>query len=881
MKTRTAYLIDGTAFCYRAYYAIKELTTQDGRATNAVYGFITMLNAIREKENPDYLAVAFDLAGDTFRHEKYEDYKIQRDPMPDPLIDQIPMVKDVLAAYRIPIFECEGFEGEDVLATITQKIRKDKLLKIFLVTADKDVLQLIDDQVHVYNPYQKNGPPDIDAKAVKEKYGLEPRQIIDLLALMGDSVDNIPGVPGVGPKRAQQLLERFGSLEEIYKQVDQIESASQKQKLVDHKEDAFLSQELATIQPTAPIKVTLKDIAVVSPDVEALRHLFREFEFRRLLRELPQDDQPEAAPVKVAALNDLKALESFLKTLGKQPTALGVFPLASTDQMVCVFGQEALGACVVGDSFWLTPCGKHLKTWLENDAVKKIGHDLKTVYRRLNTQGIVLSGIEGDTSIAAYLLDSSRSSPKLEDLCEKYCERSLKQPELLELSAADPQQQQTLYESLAPSVAVVLDLHQRLLEGLEQESLRALYLEMEVPLIGLLAEMEATGIALDVPCLDAIKVQVKQQLLGLDQEIEKLAGQSFNPKSPKQLAKVLFEDLGLPVIKRTKTGASTDSEVLNRLSEQHPLPSKVIEYRELSKLLSTYIEALPKLVNPKTLRLHTHLNQTGTATGRLSSNEPNLQNIPIKTVLGRSIRKAFVPGIKKGVLVSADYSQVELRILAHFSGDPSLIQAFKQGADIHRYTASLIYGIPEDEVQPEQRSAMKAVNFGVLYGMTSHGLSNQLDITYQEAQSFIDAYFERYAKVRAYLDSQIKQAKTKGYVETLWGRKRYIPEVKSPQMMQRQFGERMAINAPIQGTAADLIKRAMLLLQARLKSEGFEAQMLLQVHDDLLFAMPEKEASTLIPIISEVMEGVADLKVPLEVSLKMGPNWLEMAPIAQ
>lgn len=877
MSKRSVFLIDGTAFCYRAFYAIQELNAPDGRPTNAVFGFFSMLNAIRQKLEPEYLAVAFDLAEPTFRHEEFEDYKAQREPMPDPLIEQIPLVKEILRAYRIPIFECQGYEGEDVLATVMNQIRQEPDLDIFIATGDKDVLQLVDERVRVYNPYRKDADPVIDAAAVEARYGIRPDQMIDFLALTGDAVDNIPGVPGIGPKTAQKLLNQFETIEGIYEHIAEISSRSQREKLKTHKQDALLSRKLAKINAEAPLKVKLKDIEFAEPDIEALRRLFKELDFRRWLRELPGASAGSKKAGSVQFISDSKAFGQAIKQIdAKRPASLALFPFSNADGALLVLGNDPYFAGIIDSDFFQSADGKALKNWLEDPRIEKIGHDTKMVYRRLHAMQVSLQGIAGDTSIAAYVLDSSRASPVLEDLIEHYLDQSVSAMELPE-PPFDDEKTELLSAAVSPRISILADLFEKLSSSIKAEGLESVYHEIEHPLIAVLAKMECRGIALDIQCLETLQQQVKEQLEEISAKIEQLADQPFNPKSPKQLAKVLFEDLGLPVIKRTKTGPSTNSEVLRRLAQQHPLPGLVIEFRELAKLLSTYIEALPKLVNQSTGRLHTHLDQTGTTTGRLSSRDPNLQNIPVKTELGRSIRKAFVPGIADGLLISADYSQIELRILAHVSSDPALIEAFRRDADIHRYTASLIYGIDESEVSPEQRSAMKAVNFGVLYGMGAHGLSAQLDISFGEAQEFIDAYFDRYAKVRAYLDAQIESARTLGYVETLYGRRRHIPEVRGRQVHLRQFGERMAINAPIQGTAADLIKMAMIRLDRAL--EAFSSRILLQVHDDLLIEGPASERAAVVALIRKEMENVAKLAVPLRVSVKVGKNWLEMEPV--
>jgi len=876
-------LIDGTAFCYRAFYAIAKLSTSTGRPTNAVYGFITMLKALQEKERPEYLAVAFDVGKPTFRHRQFEAYKAQRKPMPDTLIGQLPLIKQVLAAYRIPVFEQEGFEAEDVMATIARQIR-DGQLDVFLVTGDKDLLQLVSTDVRVYNPYKE--PTVMDAAAVRERYGLGPEQMVDLQALMGDAVDNIPSVPGIKERTAVQLLQRFGSVEGLYAHLDELDNAGQRKALEQHRAQVDQARELARIDTHVPVEVQLDELKVQEPDWTALRGLFREWEFKRLLREaethttLP--DGPAPATHILERSDDVVALCERLRRQRSAPAA--VLCAALSDE-----GPSSLlvAVALTEDEAWVVPLnrdqlrsdgGRRFAEWLADPSAPKVSHHAKAAMRLLHAAGLAFRGLAGDTMLAAYLLNPARTNQALGDLSDEYLQEPL--PPLPE-----PDEGGSLLEDrahLAPfgrAACAILKLHARLVPDLQHAGLSALYTDMELPLVEVLARMEADGIAVDVAYLGRLKASMDATLGQLVQEIERLAGGSFNLNSPRQLAQVLFERLQLPVIKRTKTGPSTDSEVLQQLAERHPLPQQLIRYRELAKLVSTYVDALPKQTDPRTGRLHTTFNQAATATGRLSSSDPNLQNIPIKTELGRSIRKAFVAGSPDGLLVAADYSQIELRILAHLSGDEQLAAAFRDDRDIHRFTASLIYGLPETAVQPEQRNAMKAVNYGILYGMSSHGLSKELGVPFEEAQAFIDAYFQRYPKIRRYLDSQIAQAKRDGFVQTLLGRRRYIPEVHSPDPMIRQFGERMAVNAPIQGTAADLIKRAMVQLARRLQEERLASRMVLQVHDELVFDAPRRELDRLIPLVRTIMEGALALEVPLLVTVKTGSNWLELAEV--
>ncbi|MBI4342108.1 MAG: DNA polymerase I [Candidatus Omnitrophica bacterium] len=877
MAAQRAFLIDGTAFCYRAFYAIRGLSTSDGRPTNAVYGFARMLQSLQEKQCPQYLAVAFDVGKPTFRHKRFEAYKIQRKPMPDTLISQIPVVKSLLQAYRVPLFEREGYEAEDVLATIALQIAGGGV-EVFLVTGDKDALQLVNSHIKVYNPHKED--QILDAEAVRSRYGVGPERMVDFMALMGDDIDNIPGVPGIGEKTATQLLKQFGSLEALYQHLEDLDSPARRASLSAAREQVELSRELARIDREVPMTVTLEALRVQEPDWRALRTLFRELEFKRLLHALdaagPAGAAAGRAPVRVTPCVTAQELDRCLEAVAGQPSVgIGCWPV--DDALL-------LGVAVSPDAAWIgpldavrlaAPSGKRLAAWLADPSAKKIGHDLKTAMRLLNRLALPLRGVAGDTMLAAYLVNPARTAQTLSDVSDESLGAPL--PPLPSDGRIDAALARL--EPFGQHLCAVLPLHERLASRLQEAGLDGLYRELELPLLDVLARMEAAGIAVDLPYLAGLRATMDTRLNQLAEEIYRLAGSTFNLNSPKQLGQVLFDQLGLPVIKRGKTGPSTDSDVLQHLAPRHPLPQQLLQYRELSKLVSTYVEALPKLADPSTGRLHTSFNQTATATGRLSSSEPNLQNIPIKTELGRSIRKAFIPGIPDGVLVAADYSQVELRILAHCSGDARLSEAFREGRDIHRFTASLIYGCPESEVQPEQRNAMKAVNFGIIYGMSSHGLSKELGMSFEEAQAFIDAYFERYPGVRQYLDAQIEHARREGYVQTLLGRRRYIPEVHSPDGVIRQLGERMAINAPIQGTAADLIKRAMVQLASAMDQRRLKSRMVLQVHDELVVEAPRSELKALVPLVRRVMEGAIALNVPLVVTIKAGPNWLDMQSV--
>ncbi|MBI4343386.1 MAG: DNA polymerase I, partial [Candidatus Omnitrophica bacterium] len=698
-------------------------------------------------------------------------------------------------------------------------------------------------------------------------------------------VDNIPGVTGIGEKTARKLLEQFGSLDALYQRLGEVGSDALRRRLEAGRAQAELSRELARINAQAPLHTDLNALQLREPDWPALRSLFRELEFKRLLQAVQEEHPAAQSPEQMEAVRIVGSQEFVKAVQGARAAACaigcweigsaasGLFADVEPGILLVAFDTEKRAwATIIGRD--AREIGRTLVSWLEDPGAPKLAHNAKAAARLLGRAGILLGGVVGDTMVAGYLVNPVRSTQTLGDLMDEYLQESCPQPPPLACVAST--------DALAPFgrwVRCVARLHERLLAELDSRQAGALYRELEVPLIEVLARMESRGVALDTAHLQRLQGSMGVRLQQLGGQLHQMAGGEFNLNSPKQLAGVLFERLQLPVLKRTKTGPSTDSEVLRQLAEQHPLPRLLLEYRELSKLVSTYVEALPKLLDPATGRLHTTFNQTATATGRLSSSEPNLQNIPIKTELGRSIRKAFVAGLPDGLLVAGDYSQIELRILAHVSGDPHLLDAFRQGRDIHRFTASLIYGLPEAEVQPEQRNAMKAVNFGILYGMSARGLSRELGVSFEEAQAFIDAYFQRYARVRAYLDEQIAQAKRDGYVQTLLGRRRYLPELSSPDPVIRQFGERAAINAPIQGTAADLIKRAMIRVDAALREQRLESRMVLQVHDELVFEAPRRELPALAALAKGIMEGALALDVPLVVTMKAGPNWLELSPV--
>ncbi len=881
------FLIDGNSFCYRAFYAIRELSTSKGQPTNAVYGFITMVNKIIKDEKPDSLAIAFDLKGPTFRHKRYEEYKIHRKPMPDELIEQMPVIKEVVRGYNIPIFEMQGYEADDILATVARKAQ-EKGYDVYVVTGDKDMLQLVNSHIKVYNIHKEG--LIYDEEKVKERYGVGPDKIVDLMALMGDSSDNIPGVAGIGEVTARQLIEKYGSFDKVFSSIDSIASESLRKKLSASVEEAKLSRELATVDCDVPIEIDLDDLKLKEPDRDRLYELFTELEFKSLAKNFSGSVRNLQGDYKL--IMDEEGLKELVKELSAHKEFALDFETTGTDALSCELvgvsfcWKEGFARYVpIGDGekdFKADYLLSKIKPFLEDASKSKIGQNIKYEKLLLASNGVKLGGIIFDTMVASYLLNPSKLNHNLEDITLEYLDlRKTPISDLLgkgkkkiTMRLVDPE---LVSNYCCQDSDAAFRLKHVLEPQLKEKGLDELFNEVEMPLVDCLTLMELAGVAIDVKFLKKMSDDMDKQLRKLTSEIHEMAGAEFNINSPKQLSEVLFEKLKLPVVKKTKTGTSTDVEVLEALAAAHALPAAILKYRELSKLKSTYVDALPELVNQATGRVHTSFNQTVTATGRLSSSGPNLQNIPIKTEIGRQIRKAFIAGKKGCVIMAADYSQIELKILAHFSGDKELVEAFMEDKDVHIHTASLVFGVKESEVTPEMRSAAKTVNFGIIYGMSPYGLSKDLKIEPSKAKEFIDAYFERYGKVKSYLEDMIEEAREKGYVTTILNRRRYIPEINSKNNSMRQFAERTAVNTPIQGSAADLIKVAMIDIHKAIKEKKMDSLMIMQVHDELVFEVPEGEVAAMRKIVKAKMEQAAKLKVPIKVQIKVGDNWLEAA----
>ncbi|MEE8359323.1 MAG: DNA polymerase I, partial [Candidatus Omnitrophota bacterium] len=835
MSNERLFLIDGNAYCYRAYYAIKSLSNSKGQPTNAVYGFATMLNKLIKEENPEYIGIAFDMKAPTFRHKMHKEYKIQRKPMPDDLSLQMPIIKDMVRAYGIPVFEKEGYEADDIIATISKKA-SEKTIETNIVTGDKDMLQLVGPQVVVRNTHKEGLIYDSDK--VRERYGVGPEHIVDLMALMGDQSDNYKGVPGIGEVAACQLIKEFGSIDDLYKNIDKVERAGWKNILQKHEEDARMSLELATLDCDVPIDIDFEKLKLGLPHTEKLAELFRELEFRNLLKEvLPQDEW----------LSDYKTIrseEEFKELLSKLKTKKEIaLDFETTDSNPMVAELVGVSFCFKEKEAFYIPL-KHieeetldrekvlqeLKGILEDEKIKKVGQNIKYEKLILLNYGIDLKGIAFDTMVASYLENPSKMNHNLGDIALEYLNHKMTPiTDLIGKGKNAITMDRVNIEAVSRYCCEDSDVTFRakniLKKRLKEHGLDDLFYEVEMPLIDVLAAMELKGVALDTELLTMMSGEMEVALWRKVSNIYDICDCEFNINSPKQLSEILFEKFELPIIKRTKTGISTDEEVLRKLSSSHPVPAAILEYRELMKLKTTYIDSLPRLINTKTGRIHTSFNQTITATGRLSSSQPNLQNIPIKREMGRKIRQAFVPESNDYILLSSDYSQIELRILAHLSKDKKLTEAFKEDRDIHTFTASLINSIDESAVTPDMRSQAKTVNFGIVYGMSAYGLSKALEIEPSKAQDFINAYFDRYRGVKVYLEETIEEAREKGYVSTIMNRRRYIPDIKSDNVRLRQFAERTAINAPIQGSAADIIKAAMIEIYNEFKKKRLKSSM--------------------------------------------------------
>src|SRR5215471_18178903 len=864
------------------------MSTSDGQVTNAVYGFTSML-AIVLASRPEFAMAAFDLGKPTFRSQEYEEYKAGRRAMPDDLRPQIEMVRQVLGGFSIPIYGVEGFEADDVIGTLA-RIAEERGHPVTIVSGDLDCLQLVTDSVEALVP--RRGITDTfvyGPDQVRQRYGFEPVQLIDFKALRGDNSDNIPGVPGVGDKTAAKLVQDFGTVEAMLDRIEELPEGRLKTSLKGHADQIRLGKRMVTIVRDVPVQLELEGARWTRYDYDRVRELFDRLEFRQLLSRFPPPDQVPVQPslafepapqpagltvvedaVEAASLldgGDHVGVFTFVEGSGRSSRVLGL-GVSTGAQTFYVAKQDAMDA---------------VASTLDNRMVS--GHDAKETELALRSLGGGKRSWDFSTFLAAYLLGAGSRDPRLEDLAREFLEVTLVSNEqLLGVGRAARKPSAVGVDEAAEFAArraeAILHLRPRLEAEMRNLGVDYLFHEIELPLAGVLADMESEGVAIDVPYLKQMQEELGAQLAAIESEVEEVAGQKFNLNAPQQLAKVLFEDLRLPVGKRTRTGYSTDADTLEGLREKHPIIGLILEYRQLSKLKSTYVDALPQLVDPLSGRVHTSFGQASTATGRLSSSNPNLMNIPIRTDLGQRIRRAFRAGRQGHLMVSADYSQIELRIAAHLSGDPKLLGAFEAGQDIHTATAAAVFKVPFEAVTPDQRRLAKVANFGSIYGQGEYGLSQQLGITGDVAREFLGQYWSTYSRLREYLDGVRRQAREDGFVVSATGRRRAIPDLRSPNYQLRSAAERMAINFPMQSLAADIIKIAMVRLHRELEAEQIEGRMLLQVHDELLFEVPRSELDQFAEKVPRIMTGAYELETGIEVETKVGPNWADMKKLA-
>ncbi|MFO7712753.1 MAG: DNA polymerase I [Dehalococcoidia bacterium] len=888
-------LFDGNSLVHRAFHALPPLTqSKTGELVNAVYGFASTLLKVMVDLGPTHWAVAFDRPAPTFRHEMFEAYKAHRPPTPEELKCQISRVHQLVDAFHIPIFEMDGFEADDLLGTLSKQAEQQGVQTV-IVTGDNDMLQVVSPRVKALAPKRAFTDTVLyDEQAVEEKYGIKPEQLPDFKALVGDTSDNIPGVPGVGAKTATRLLQEYGSIEGIYARVEQITTAKLQATLRDYHDQAFRARELSAVVREVPITLDLKACRVSNYDRDEVARLFKELEFTGLLSRLPQSDAGSTStPTNgYTTVNTEAALSQTVDALGKRENLAIMVELSGEKPMTADLIGVAVSP-VLGEAFYiplahqglnqppqlaLTRVADELGPILESEAIGKIAHDGKRVMSALAGCGLKLENLCFDAMLAAHLL--GEKSLGLKALA--FNRLGVEIP-TLSGSRGSPARMDVLSKTSVSEVAACacshVDVLWKLRESLEAD-LRShgqwrLFTEVEMRLIPVLARMERQGILLDTDLLHQMSLELKQELLSLERDIYASVGHQFNINSPQQLGSVLFGELKLPQSRRTKTGYSTDASVIESLKGTHPVIEFILKYRQLGKLRSTYVDALLGLVDRETGRVHTSFNQTGTATGRLSSSDPNLQNIPIRGEIGNKIRKAIIAP-SGAYLLSADYSQIDLRALAHLSHDPGLIDAFGRDEDIHTLTASQVFGIPQEDVTPEMRRNAKTVNFGIVYGMSDYGLEQATSFSREEASQFIARYFERYPKIRKYLEAVKEQARRLGYVETVLGRRRLVPEINSVNRMVREAAERMAINAPVQGSSADIIKVAMIDLHRRMETRKLDSRMVLQIHDELLFEVPDAELDEMKSLVAELMPAAVELCVPLKVDIKTGRNWAEM-----
>ena len=889
MAKKKLYLIDGNSLLYRSYYGIQRLSTSKGFPTNAVFGFISMLKKLMEREKPHYLGIVFDAKGPTIRHKAFKDYKANRKPMPEDLVVQIPVIKKILRAFNIPLFEQENYEADDVLGSLAQRASSHNVLSV-IVTNDKDIFQLVDKLTIVYNPVKEIS---LDEKKVKEHFGVSPSQVVDVLALWGDSSDNIPGVPGIGEKTSKALINQFGSLEKLLKNLDNIEKTRLQEKIKQNLEQLKLSQQLATIEKGLDVKFNLEDFSVSEPNYKELIPIFQELEFSSLLAEYMK--KPKSTKKHYSVIFEEKALRELIAKIKR---AKFVSLDTETDS---AFPTQAR---LVGLSFSTKPNHasylplRHdypnapsqlpkeqalnlLKKVLADPKIKKIGQNIKYDYIVLKKEGIRVQGIDLDSMILSYLLEPNWGKHNLNRLALTYLQvKAISYNDIVGKGKNEVTIDAVDIDRVAPYACqdadLTLQLSSLLWPKVKEENLDSLYRKFELPLIEVLADMEMWGVKIDTQALKNLSSELEYELGHLKKKIYDISGEEFNLNSPQQLASILFDKLNLPASRRTKItkSYSTSVNILQELAGDYQIAQYTLEYRKLTKLKSGYADSLPLLLNPATGRIHTSYNQTVAATGRLSSSDPNLQNIPVKGDLGRRFREAFIPS-QGHLFLSADYSQVELRVLAHLSKDPALIETFLHDRDIHEETAERVFGNASILFKEEKRRRAKIINFSMIYGASAFSLAKELETSTSEAQDFIDLYYEKYPKVRQFLEKKVKDAQEKGFSETIFGRKRQVPELQHKDKMTQQAGRRIALNTPIQGSAADLMKKAMIDIWREMKRKDLKSKMILQVHDELVFEVPDAEKDEVEILVKERMENVFPLKAPLKVHLSWGVNWAE------
>ena len=899
-------LIDGNSIMNRAFYGImgsKMLMTKDGKYTNAVYGFLAIMFKILDDLNPDFMAVSFDLKAPTARHKMYSEYKANRHGMPNELAEQMPMIKEILRAMNIDIVEKEGYEGDDILGTLAKYGEKEGL-EVVILSGDRDTFQLATDKVTIRIPRTKAGKTeteDYDRKKVKEEYGLEPKALIEVKGLQGDSSDNIPGVPGIGPKTAISLIQKYETIEKLYRAIDEGKDdlkGKQKEAIVSNRDMAFLSKTLGTIDVNVPLDDTLENLKVEEWDKKKVLEIFENLNFKRYIQKFNLEDEDNndvnsknvENQKELFTINEKMGIIDVQNTINRNKKCIYFFGTEKDDSIEKILKQKVKSISIFDEEklevyYIKNPDVQFLKNIFENEEIEKFGFEMNYTYILLKELGITPRNIKFDVSVAAYILNPTDGKYPIDKLAEDYLDLNIEKY-LKEQGIEEQTKQMTLFDSVSENekdtdmyrnsfyTYVIYRLSKVLKEKLEEKDELKLFETIDMPTIEVLGDMQWNGMYVEKDELQEFGIKLQDGIEFLTSEIYNLAGEEFNIKSPKQLGELLFEKLKLPVIKKTKSGYSTDVDVLEKLKGEHPIIEKILEYRQLTKLNSTYVEGLKPYINPRTKRIHSFFHQTITATGRISSTEPNLQNIPTRIEFGKQLRKVFKPAEGK-VYIDADYSQIELRVLAHLSQDEHMIEAFKNGEDIHRQAASKVFGVPQDEVTKEQRSSAKAVNFGIVYGISDFGLGQQLGISRKQAKVYIEQYLEQYSGVRNFMQKAISQAKEKGYSETLFGRKREIKELTSNNYMVRQFGERAAMNTPVQGTAADIMKIAMIKVFNELKNRNMQAKIVLQVHDEMMLEVPVKEKEEIKKIIKEAMESAASLKVPLIADVSEANNWYD------